>query len=316
MIEAEALVKRYGVCEAVRGVSFRIGKGEVVGLLGPNGAGKTSLMRILTGYHFPTSGTARVDSYEVTAEPHRVRRSVGYLPENAPLYPEMKVGELLSFIADVRELDRPARRRRIEWVVETCGLAEVFSREVRRLSRGYRQRAGLAQAILHDPAVLILDEPTSGLDPNQILEIRALIRDLGRKTTVLLSTHIMQEVEALCGKVLIMNRGVLIAQGTAEEIGRGQRGGVLLSVSFKGPLDGAAVESLGALRGVSAVSGVRRVGEERTEVELAVSPGSDPSEAVYDWAVARGCKVLGLTTRRTSLEELFARLTSAEREGG
>jgi ABC-2 type transport system ATP-binding protein len=221
MIEAASLLKRYGAFEAVKGVSFRIEAGQIVGLLGPNGAGKTSLMRILTCYHFPDGGWARVDGHDVASDPQAVRRLVGYLPENSPLYPDMKVREYLGFIARVRDLGGGAARRRLEWVVEACGLSAVYARQIRRLSRGYRQRVGLAQAMLHDPAVLVLDEPTSGLDPNQIVEIRALIRGLGERKTVLLSTHILQEVEAVCGRVLIMNAGRLAAQGTVEEIGRG-----------------------------------------------------------------------------------------------
>jgi ABC-2 type transport system ATP-binding protein len=221
MIEAASLVKRYGAFEAVKGVSFRIEAGQIVGLLGPNGAGKTSLMRVLTCYHFPDGGQARVDGHDVASEPQAVRRVVGYLPESSPLYPDMKVREYLGFIAEVRDLGGDLARRRLEWVVETCGLSEVWSRQIRRLSRGYRQRVGLAQAMLHDPAVLVLDEPTSGLDPNQIVEIRALIRGLGQRKTVLLSTHILQEVEAVCGRMLIMNAGRLAAQGTVAEIARG-----------------------------------------------------------------------------------------------
>jgi ABC-2 type transport system ATP-binding protein len=315
MIEADGLVKRYGAFEAVKGISFRIGPGQVVGLLGPNGAGKTSVMRVLTAYHFPSGGSARVASHDVAGAPHRVRQAVGYLPENAPLYPDMKVGEYLGFIAEARGLAGSLRRQRIEWAVDTCGLAEVFSREVRKLSRGYRQRAGLAQAILHDPEVLVLDEPTSGLDPNQISEIRSLIRGLGARKTVLLSTHIMQEVEALCAQVLIMNDGRLIAQGTAGELARGLPESSALSVAFKGVLDADSVESLGSLPGVRGVQGVRRFGAERTEVTLALEAGSDPSEAVYDWAVARERKILGLGVQKTSLEELFARLTSGEGSG-
>jgi ABC-2 type transport system ATP-binding protein len=221
MIEAASLAKRYGAFEAVRGVSFRVEAGQVVGLLGPNGAGKTSLMRILTCYHFPDGGWARVVGRDVASEPQAVRRAVGYLPENAPAYPDMKVREFLVFIARVRELDGKAARERLEWVVEVCGLSAVYARQIRRLSRGYRQRVGLAQALLHDPPVLVLDEPTSGLDPNQIVEIRALIRGLGKRKTVLLSTHILQEVEAVCGRVLIMHDGRLAGQGTVEEIARG-----------------------------------------------------------------------------------------------
>ena len=315
MIEADGLVKRYGGFEAVKGVSFRIGGGQVVGLLGPNGAGKTSIMRILTCYHFPSGGSARVASHDVTGAPHRVRACVGYLPENSPLYSDMKVREYLGFIAEARELSGKKRRERMQWAVEICGLAEVYSREIRKLSRGYRQRVGLAQAILHDPEVLILDEPTSGLDPNQITEIRGLIRGLGVRKTVLLSTHIMQEVEALCGQVLILNEGRLIAQGTVDQIARGLRESLTLCVALKGSPGGELIASLGELPGVRAVQEVRRFGEERTEVALAIEPGNDPAEAVYDWAVARECKILGLHVQKTSLEELFARLTSRDRNG-
>ena len=297
----------------MKGVSFRVERGQVIGLLGPNGAGKTSIMRVLTCFHFPTSGTARVDDHDVLAEPHLVRQSIGYLPENAPSYDDMKVREYLRFIADVRGLAKARRAERIGLVVETCGLAEVYSRDIRRLSKGYRQRVGLAQAILHDPAVLILDEPTSGLDPNQIVEIRALIRDLGREKTVMLSTHIMQEVEALCRRVLIMNAGRLIAQGTPEEIARGMQEATVLVVSLKGPVDEAAGRSLAALPGVRSVSPMRRL-QDRVEVDLEVAAGADPSEAVYDWAVARGCKILGMRTEKARLEELFARLTSGGRD--
>jgi ABC-2 type transport system ATP-binding protein len=312
MIEAASLSKRYGAFEAVKGVSFRIEAGRIVGLLGPNGAGKTSLMRILTCYHFPDGGRARVASHDVASEPHQVRRAIGYLPESSPLYPDMKVREYLGFIAEVRDLGGDLRRRRLEWVVETCGLSEVFSRDIRRLSRGYRQRVGLAQAILHDPPVLVLDEPTSGLDPNQIVEIRALIRGLGERKTVLLSTHILQEVEAICGKVLIMNAGRLAAQGTVEEIARGLRQRLTLWIVLKGALDPAAAASLGELPGVLGVEEVRGEEPGRTEVRLAVAAGSDPSEPAYDWAVARGLKILSLRIEHSSLESLFARLTAGE----
>jgi ABC-2 type transport system ATP-binding protein len=272
-------------------------------------------MRILTCYHFPTEGAARVDGHDVLTQPHRVRECVGYLPENAPLYDDLKVSEYLSFIADARGLSGAWRARRRELVVEACGLSEVFSRLIRRLSKGYRQRVGLAQAILHDPAVLVLDEPTSGLDPNQIVEIRALIRNLGREKTVILSTHILQEVEALCRRVLIMNAGRLIAQGTPEEIARGMEEGKVLSVSFKGSLEESAARTLESVEGIRAVTAIRAMPEDRVEVDLDVAPGADPSEAVYDWAVSHGCKILGMRTEKTRLEDLFARLTGGGRDG-
>ena len=314
MIEADSLVMRYGPFEAVKGVSFSIERGQVVGLLGPNGAGKTSVMRILTCYHFPSAGTARVDSFDVNSEPRRVRQSVGYLPEHAPLYEEMKVREYLSFIADARGLSGTLRAERIALVVDSCGLAEVFSRRIGRLSKGYRQRVGLAQAILHDPAVLVLDEPTSGLDPNQIQEIRALITSLGKEKTVLLSTHILQEVEALCRNVLIMNAGRLVAQGSPEELARGLKDGVVLTVTLKGPVDEEIARSLASLPGVRSLSALRRTVDGRVEADLEVAPGAEPSEAVYDWAVARGQKILGLRTETTRLEDIFAQLTRGGRD--
>jgi ABC-2 type transport system ATP-binding protein len=314
MIESDKLIKRYGAFEAVKGVSFSIEQGQVVGLLGPNGAGKTSIMRILTCYHFPTSGTARVDSHDVVTEPHAVRRSIGYLPENAPLYDDMKVKEYLTFTADARGLVGPRRKERMESVVDSCGLSEVFGREIRKLSKGYRQRVGLAQAIIHDPAVLVLDEPTTGLDPNQIVEIRALIASLGKKKTVILSTHILQEVEALCRRVLIMNAGRLVAQGTPDEIAKGIKESLVLSVTFKGALDPDAADSLAAVPGVRSVSALRALPEGRVELDLDVAPGGDPSEAVYDWAVAHGCKILGMHTEKTSLEEIFSQLTTGGRD--
>ncbi len=309
MIEADRLVKRYGAFQAVKGVSFRVKRGEIVGLLGPNGAGKTSIMRILTCYHFPTAGTARVDSHDVLEEPHQVRRQVGYLPEDAPLYHDMKVGEYLAFIAEVRGLGGRQKGERLEIAAQACGITGVLGRDVHRLSKGYRQRVGLAQAIIHDPRVLVLDEPTAGLDPNQILEVRALIRSLGARKTVVLSTHILQEVEAVCSRVLIMNAGTLVAQGTAEEIARELPGGLLLSVTFKGRLTVKTAQSLQELPGVRGLAGLRPAGAQRTEVDLVVGGQGDPSEAVYDWALERGIKILGMKTGKSNLEQLFARLT-------
>ncbi len=308
MIQADGLVKRYGSFEAVHGVSFRIDSGSIVGLLGPNGAGKTSLMRILTCYHFPSAGTATVEGFDVSSQPDDVRRSIGYLPENAPLYDDMKTRDSLRFFAEVRGIPASRRRERIDWAVETCGLAPMVGREIRKLSKGYRQRVGLAQAILHDPPVLVLDEPTTGLDPNQIIEIRALIKSLGAKKTVLLSTHILQEVEAMCRRVLIMASGALIAQGTPEEIARDLKEGVVLTVSIKGALPAQSEQALKALPGVRGIASIRAA-EERTEIDLALGAGEDPSEAVYDWAVARGLKILEMTRQRATLEQLFSRLT-------
>jgi ABC-2 type transport system ATP-binding protein len=220
MIEVRNLKKDYGETQALKDVSFSIRSGEVVGLLGPNGAGKTTAMKILVGYLLPTAGEARVAGYDVTSHSLEVQREIGYLPENAPSYHDMLVQELLLFIADMHQLDGTVRRRNLERAVEECAIQDVLTRPIGHLSKGYRQRVGLAAAILHDPKILILDEPTSGLDPNQIVEVRELIRRMGRTKTVILSTHILPEVEASCGRAVILIDGRVRADGALHELTR------------------------------------------------------------------------------------------------
>lgn len=218
-IEVEGLAKRYGDFEAVKGLDFRIAPGEVVGFLGPNGAGKTTTMRILTGFIPPTDGHARIAGHDIFSEPIEARRAVGYLPETPPLYPEMTPASYVDFVARLKDVPRAERKEAVERALLRCGLADVRRREIRQLSKGYRQRVGLAQAIVHDPKVLVLDEPTVGLDPIQIREIRALIADLAGSggQTVLLSTHILAEVEAICPRVILLDRGLkAIDQPLAE----------------------------------------------------------------------------------------------------
>lgn len=313
MIEARDLVKRYGSFEAVCGVSFTVKDGQVVGLLGPNGAGKTTIMKILTCYHFPSSGTAQVDLHDVRLEPLEVKMAVGYLPENAPVYTDLKVLEYLRFVARIRGLSSADARARIEWSMAQCGLEPVAHRSIGKLSKGYRQRVGLAQAILHDPSALILDEPTSGLDPGQIIEIRDLIRELGRQKTVILSTHILQEVESICNEVLILNNGLIVAQGTTGELGRSIRNNVVFAVAVQG----RPAEEVGeALK----LSGLGRVSKppldvEGTKVEFELVLDSTVSEsAIFDWAVTRGLKILSMTNKGNGLEEVFLRLTRPGKE--
>lgn len=217
LVELHELSKSFGEIQAVRGISTRIYAGEVVGFLGPNGAGKTTTMRMITTYLPPTSGNAWVGGHEVTRSPMEVRSLIGYLPETPPLYGEMRVRTYLRFVAELKGIERSRIPSRLDWVIEACGLKDVENRVIRTLSRGYRQRLGLAQALIHDPKVLILDEPTSGLDPNQILEIRALIRQLAEGRTILLSTHILQEVESVCNRVLIIHRGELVYDTEQEK---------------------------------------------------------------------------------------------------
>ena len=310
MIEAVGLTKRYGTLEAVRDVSFTVGAGEIVGLLGPNGAGKTTIMKILTCSLFPSRGTAHVDGHDVLEDPLKVKESVGYLPENAPLYPDLTVREYLDFVAQARGLPRAGRVDAIGRVCTACGLSSVMHRGIGELSKGYRQRTGLAQAMIHDPKILILDEPTTGLDPHQIVEIRELIRGLGTQKTVILSSHILQEVEATCQRVLILNEGRIVAQGTREEMERGLRGEVLLEVTLKPSAGGeGATPELSALGGVRRVISENRDGTGRLVIKLSLDPESGAEERIFDWAVAGGMKILSMIPQRLSLEDIFISLT-------
>ncbi|NBF40547.1 MAG: ATP-binding cassette domain-containing protein [Spirochaetes bacterium] len=334
MIRVTDVRKSYGHVEAVRGVSFEVSRREVFGLLGPNGAGKTTILRMLTGYHFPTSGTATVNGYDVYAEPITVKRNIGYLPESAPLYSELNVMEYLQFIAQARGIPPSKRAEHIDRAVQECGLEEVAYRSIDKLSKGYRQRTGLAQAIIHDPDVLILDEPTSGLDPNQIIEIRRLVRELGSTKTVILSTHILQEVEAVCDRVLILNRGRVAAEGTTAEITSGMKGEDVFLFTVKGAGEQPVRSALGNLRELRRIEHIEATGvgpAARTDVKVTLgarrgeeagAPGGAPEgaaleggapeggELIFDWAVSEGFKLVGLERKRYSLEDVFISLTT------
>ncbi len=308
MIEAIGLFKRYGSTEAVKDVSFTVNSGEIVGLLGPNGAGKTTIMKILTCYLFPSGGTARVAGHDVFDSPLEVKKAVGYLPESAPLYQDLTVAEYLSFIADARGLEGKRRKERLSAAVGECGLSGKENDGINTLSKGYRQRVGIAQAILHDPAVLILDEPTSGLDPHQIIEIRELIKSLGREKTVILSTHILQEVEATCGRILILNEGRIAAQGTKEEIELELRGEVLLDLTLRG-IGVKDAQGAAGIQGVRALISAEGGEGGAVLVRLSLAPDSGAEERVFDWAVSAGAKILAMVPRRLSLEDIFIKLT-------
>ncbi len=218
MIDVQNLTMNYGSFVALDRVSFQMKEGEILGLLGPNGAGKTTVMRILTTFLYPTSGTAQIDHFDILKDPIEVRKRIGYLPETAPLYLDMQVEEYIHFVGEARKMKGKTLETRIGWVKEACGIKEVWKHTVSELSKGYRQRVGLAQALIHDPKVLILDEPTSGLDPLQIMDIRELIKGLARKKTIIFSTHILQEVEAMADRIVIINEGKIEAQGTQAEL--------------------------------------------------------------------------------------------------
>jgi ABC-2 type transport system ATP-binding protein len=314
MIEVQGLTKRYGTVEAVKDVSFSVGADQVLGFLGPNGAGKTTIMKILTGYHFPSEGKALVDGISVQDDPVEVKKRIGYLPENVPLYGDLTVDEYLGFMADSRLIPKGERKKAIDASLDACGLRAYRSRRIETLSKGYRQRTGFAQAILHDPPFLILDEPTSGLDPNQIIEIRSLIKELGKRKTVILSTHILQEVEAVCSQVLILNEGRIAAQGNPEEIAGTMKGGDTWELLLKGA-DAETVRDkifrIGELT-LGAVT-VREEGLVGASFFIpGRSDGGRDGERIFDWAVAEGLKILGMTRKKLSLEDIFVKLTSEE----
>ena len=308
MIEVENLGKTYVDEPVVRDLSFFVPEGQVLGFLGPNGAGKTTVMRMLTAFLPPTTGRVVVAGVDLDQDPVELRRHVGYLPENVPLYPELRVDEYLRFRADVEEVPRGDVQARIEDVVERCLIGEVRRQVIGTLSKGFRQRVGLAGALIHQPQVLILDEPTVGLDPNQIIKVRELITELGADHTVLLSTHILPEVEQVCERVFIIDRGRIVADGTPDALRAKLVGNPSLAVELKGA-NGAAREALEALPGVVSISD-RGAGQ----FLLEHAAGSDPREAVFRLAVERGWALLALTPQQASLEDVFVRLTTREDE--
>jgi ABC-2 type transport system ATP-binding protein len=310
MIEVEKVTKDYKNIRALEEVSFRIGSGEVVGLLGPNGAGKTTLLKILTGFFEPTSGLVKVGGIDVEEDPLGVRRLVGYLPENAPLYPEMLVQDYLLMMADLRDLRDEERRRLLSRCIESTGISEVLTRPVGELSKGFRQRVGLAQAILHEPKILILDEPTSGLDPSQIVEVRNLIRGLASRSTVLVSTHILSEVEQSCERVLVLINGKLKADARLSELTASSR----VRVSY------ATEEKPDSIRaGLLDLPGVSSVELEAAEAgQVALSVGgeseADLERLVYDRSRERGWPLRELRRDTRTLESVY-RGISAGKEG-
>lgn len=316
MIEVRNLVKRYGAVEAVRDVSFVLPADRVLGFLGPNGAGKTTLMKILTGFHFPSAGEALVDGVSVRDDPSAVKALIGYLPENVPLYGDLSVTEYLGFIAAARRVPKGRRSAAADKAIEQCGLGAMRNRRIETLSKGYRQRTGLAQAIIHDPPILILDEPTTGLDPNQIIEIRSLITDLGRRKTVILSTHILQEVEAVCSQVLILNAGKIAAQGSPAEIAANLRGGENWELVLKGADARAVAKHAARLsarsRGRMEAGKAEDGADGTVRLRLAISGEADTNadaEHIFDWAVSHNLKILAMSPKKTSLEDIFVKLT-------
>ncbi len=300
-VRIESLTKTYGVQNAIDHIGFTIGQGEVVGLLGPNGAGKSTTMKILTCFMPQTSGEAEVCSFNTRTNPLEVRKRVGYLPENNPLYGDMYVKEYLMHVAGMYRLTQPEAR--VKKMVELTGLGPEQHKRIEQLSKGYRQRVGLAQALVHDPEVLILDEPTSGLDPNQLVEIRNLIREIGQQKTVILSTHIMQEVEALCPRIIIINKGKIVADGNRESLQRGRKGHEVIEVELDGSLD------TGLIRAITSVLRVEVLPGNRYKIEATAGEGLRKS--LFDLAVNQNRTILSLNVQQSSLEDVFRQLTQS-----
>ena len=310
MIEVRELTKSYGTTVAVNNVTFDAHAGEVLGFLGPNGAGKTTTMRILTCYLSADAGTATVAGYDVFEESVEVRKHIGYLPESAPLYTDMGVIEYLNFMTQVRNIPKSQRKERIRTVIDTCGLDDVIQKDIGELSKGYRQRVGLAQSLIHDPPILILDEPTSGLDPNQISEIRNLIKNIGQEKLVLFSTHILPEVSATCSRILIINNGKIVANGTPEELSSQAKGEEIVHITIRGSQETIEAQ----LNALEFVSQWNHIGTDNGTVsyQINAAQGSDAAEALFRVVVENGWSLTELRQESVDLEDVFRNLTDKE----
>ena len=298
-IIVQNVTKQYDNQLALNDVSLTIGKGEIVGLLGPNGAGKSTLMKIITCFIPPTKGTVSVEGYDIWEQSMEVRKRVGYLPEHNPLYLDMYVKEYLGFVAGIHHITGQEASKRIDEMIEMTGLGVEMHKKIGALSKGYRQRVGLAQAIIHNPSVLILDEPTSGLDPNQLIDIRRLIKDLGDEKTVLLSTHIMQEVEALCDKVIIINKGVVVANDNIENLTKESDN--VLVVEFDGNVTMEMLRNIVGLKQAKAIKENHWILESKADLDI--------RQDLMRWAINNNVIIKSMQREETSIEECFQRLT-------
>jgi len=310
VIEVQNLTKRYGRLTAVEDVSFRVERGEILGFLGPNGAGKSTTMRILTGYMPATAGKAIVAGYDVFEQPIEAKRRTGYLPETPPLYPDMTVQDYLTFVSKIKGVQPSERKQRIKYVMERVRVDDMAGRLCARLSKGYKQRVGLAQALIHNPDVLILDEPTAGLDPKQIIETRQLIKELAGDHTIILSTHILPEVSQTCERVVIINKGKVVAIDTPDNLTSRLRGSVSMFVE----VDANGQDAAAIISGVAGVTGVTESDRHGSSIgfEVASEQGRDIRRELARAVVGSGCGLLELRPMRVSLEEIFLSLTTEE----
>jgi ABC-2 type transport system ATP-binding protein len=308
MIKVENLTKNFGTIRAVNDIGFEIRAGEILGLLGPNGAGKTTFMRILTCYLNPSAGTIRVKDFNIKDHPFEIKKLMGYLPENAPLYPDMLVYDYLRYVADIRGLDPETRRSRIDLLSATCSIRDVMHQPIGELSKGYKQRVGLAQAMMGDPEILVLDEPTSGLDPNQIIEIREIIKRIGKEKTIILSTHILSEAEATCDRVVIIAKGRIVADSPIEELKQSLGKGSLIVLAFR-DADFAAVRAV--LAPIAGVANVEKVetADNTLAVHVTCGTGEDIRPLVYSAIKGQDWQLLEFHQQSRSLENIFRELT-------
>ncbi|NLG92791.1 MAG: ATP-binding cassette domain-containing protein [Clostridiales bacterium] len=309
MIEVKNLSKRYGQNVALNNINFSVEKGTVVGFLGPNGAGKSTTMNIITGYLSASAGSVTVGGYNTLDHPNEVKKLIGYLPEQPPLYPDMTVEEYLNFMYDLKKVTLP-RKEHLEQICALTKITDVYGRLIQNLSKGYKQRVGLAQALLGNPPVLILDEPTVGLDPKQIIEIRNLIHNLGKNHTIILSSHILPEIQAVCERIIIINRGELVADGTPDSLSRSLSGDSRVTVR----IEGGENEVSKALRGVPDIVSVRTLGEKEPgvfEYSVEARENCDPRRALFRLAAENNWPILEMRNAGLSLEDVFLRLTAA-----
>ena len=305
-IVIENLSKKYGVQKAVNNISFEVKTGEVVGFLGPNGAGKSTTMKMITCFMAPSSGDVKLDELSVLEQPHEVKKKIGYLPENNPLYTDMPIVEYLKFAAEIQGVAKEDIPGRIAKMIDMCGLQVEKHKKINELSKGYRQRVGIAQAMIHDPEVLILDEPTTGLDPNQIIEIRKLIKELGKEKTVILSSHILSEVEATCDRILIINKGRIVADGSADTLRQAAQGQEVLTVSIEGELEKVEKELLE----LASVEKVSKVEGKEGFFQVQSKPEKESRKAIFDMCVKKKWYLMEITGIETRLEDVFRDLTN------
>jgi ABC-2 type transport system ATP-binding protein len=314
LIEVEHLVKSYGQARAVNDISFKVDKGEILGFLGPNGAGKTTTMRILTGYLPATGGTARIAGFDVFEQSIEVRRRIGYLPETPPLYPDMTISAYLTFVAQIKGVQSADIPNRVAEAIRMTSLTERKDELIKRLSRGFKQRVGIAQAIVHNPDVIILDEPTVGLDPNQIKEVRSLIKNLAGQHTIILSTHILPEVEMTCDRVVIINKGRIAAIDTTQNLTTQLKGGERVRIQVKGAAEGLR-DSVSSIKGVKSVE-VLSSADDLVTAEIESESGADLRAQIASRVVTKGFDLLEMRAINLSLEDIFMQLTTEEQAEG